>query len=321
MRRLLASAIASFASFGLVVGPGMAACRRETPHGATAAASASAACAPDGQGCGRLECRQYDSAAEAFGRVLRDAPRVVGVGEVHAPKGANVPSAAARFTDELLPVVAGRASDLLVELMMPPAKCLDAAAQVKAQQSVVTSRQAETNQNEYVAMGERARKLGIVPDMLRPSCADMDAIRDAGDEAIDLSLRTIGRVTGAQARRLVDRDEGSDADRGKMVLVYGGALHNDLEPPAATASYSYAPELDRYTHGRFVAVDLVVPEFIGDDDTWRSLPWWPSYDRRRLGRKVTLFRTDDRSFVLVFAMTAKTGTEEEGGRPSPEGHP
>ena len=154
-------------------------------------------------------------------------------------------------------------------------------------------------------MGERARKLGIVPDMLRPSCADMDAIRDAGDDAIDLSLRTIARVTGAQARHLIDRDEGSDADRGKIVLVYGGALHNDLEPRAETTSYSYAPDLDRYTHGRFVAVDLVVPEFIGDDESWRILPWWPSYDRHRLGGKVTLFRTGDRSFVLVFSETRR----------------
>ena len=49
-------------------------------------------------------------------------------------------------------------------------------------------------------------------------------------------------------------------------------LHNDLDPPPERATWSYAPALDAKTGGKLVAVDLVVPEFIVDDATWRAAP-------------------------------------------------
>ena len=141
--------------------------------------------------------------------------------------------------------------------------------------------------------------------MLRPSCGDLNSVRDAGDDAIDASLRLIARLCGVQAGQLVDRDARSDADVGKAVLVYSGMLHNDLAPPPDRAAWSYAPALDARLGGRLVSIDLVVPEFIADDATWRSLPWVASYEsaRARLGSKVTLIETGERSYVLVFAET------------------
>jgi hypothetical protein len=259
--------------------------------------------------CGALECEQFDSPRDAFVEALARAggpggpPLVLGIGEVHAPKGATVPSAAKRFTDDLLPILAGRASDLLLELMAPPAGCSDAVAEVRQRQEVVTSRHAATDQDEYLAMGVRARALGLVPDMLRPTCADMDGIQNAGDDLLDVSLTTIARLSRVQALRLADRDALSEADRGKMVVLYGGALHNDLTPPPGSAAWSYAPALDAHVGGRFAAIDLVVPEYIAADlvaDAPKALSWWPAYDRARLGRKVTLFHTGPRSFAVVF---------------------
>jgi hypothetical protein len=52
-----------------------------------------------------------------------------------------------------------------------------------------------------------------------------------------------------------------------------------------------------------VSIDLVVPEFVTGDATWTELPWVAQYDRARLGSKTTLFRTGDRSFVLVFPVS------------------
>jgi hypothetical protein len=250
-----------------------------------------------------VDCAQYPSAREAFADVLSLDPLALGVGEAHAPKGAVAPSSARRFTEELLPGLAGRASDLLVELMMPPRGCVEAAAEVRQAQQPITSRQAETDQNEYVTMGDRARGLGVVPDMLRPSCDDMDRVRDAGDDVVGASLSLIARLTGAQSAKLLDRDARSDADRGKVVVIYGGLLHNDLDPPPERAGWSYAVRLDQQLQGRFVALDLVVPEYITDEPSWRALPWWSHYDRARLGAKATLFRTGERSFTLVFPET------------------
>jgi hypothetical protein len=222
-----------------------------------------------------------------------------------------VPSAAKRFTSELLPTLDGHASDLLLEIMKPPAGCTDAVAEVRQKQEPVTSAHAEGAQNEYLAMGDAARRLGIVPDILRPTCSDMDAIERAKDDVIDLSLRTIGRLLGAQAARMADRDDAlpplvaGAADRGKMVLVYGGTLHNNLSPSKDAAAWSYAPALATHVRGRFAAIDLMVPEFMGQDALWTSLPWWPAYAAaQRAGRlqegRATVLHVAPKSFVLVF---------------------
>jgi hypothetical protein len=257
-----------------------------------------------GTPCGALGCTQYDSPADAFLDAIESQPLVLGLGEAHAPKGAKVPSAARRFTEDLLPLLAGRASDLLLESMMPPGACRAAAVEARSKERIVTSHQAPTDQNEYLAMGERARTFGVVPDLLRPDCADIEAMRaQDGSDSIDATLEIIGRLTTTQAKTLVVRDSRSDADRGKMVVIYGGALHNDLSPRPQAARWSYAPALSAFVHGRFIALDLIVPEFIRDDDAWRALPWWPLYQPERLGDRSTLFRTDDHSFVLVFPRT------------------
>ena len=154
---------------------------------------------------------------------------------------------------------------------MPPKGCADAAAEVRQKQAPATSQQAPTNQNEYLVMGERARALGVVPDMLRPSCADMDGVKGRGrrrhrgvarDDRAPLRARR--RASSSIATR------GPTPTRAKAVVVYGGMLHNDLDPPPERAKWSYAPALDAKTGGKLVAVDLVVPEFIVDDATWRA---------------------------------------------------
>jgi hypothetical protein len=289
----------------------LAACSRASKNDAPEAAAG-------GLPCGALGCMQYADARDAVQGVLAERPLVLAIGEAHALRGAVVPSAARRFADEILPMLQGRASDLLVELMMPPTGCPAATSEARAEQSAVTSQQAAGDQSEYLAMGERARALGIVPDLLRPTCTDLKAIGAAGDDAIDRTLRLIARLTASQAERLVARNAASDADHGKIVVIYGGAIHNDLPAPAGpstgTSPWSYAPELDAHVGGRLVALDLIVPEFVGDDPTWRSLAWWSHYDRAILGRKATLFRTGERSYTVLFP-------EAEGvASPSVPGH-
>ena len=303
---------------GVGVGVGVVGCGRSGTSNATVDASVSAlhgaACGIDGADASDgIECAQYASALDAFGDALAVAgvPLVLAVGEVHAPLGAAVPSAARRFTDAFLPVLAGRASDLLVELMMPPRGCADAAAEVRHDQEVVTSQHAASDQDEYLAMGTRARALGIVPDMLRPSCADLDALQHAGDDQVDVSLTTIARLSHEQASRMVARDA-NGPDHGKMVVLYGGTLHNDLAPSNDAARWSYAPALAAEVQGRFVAIDLIVPEFVGTGAVWQKLAWWPAYDslrklaqQARLSNKATLFRLSREhpaSFVLLFPL-------------------
>jgi hypothetical protein len=245
---------------------------------------------------------QYDSPELAFRDAIASDPRIVSIGEAHAQKGASVASSAKRFTGEILPGLAGRASDLVVELMMPPTGCAPKVALVREAQAPVTSHQAQGDQGEYLAMGDAAKKLGIVPDLLRPTCGDLDAIEDAGEDAIDASLRTIQRLTVEKVKKLVDRDARVPGDAGKIVLTYGGAIHNDREPSAERRAWSFGPELDAYSEGRYVEIDLYVPQFIDGGDAWKKLPWYPHYDATKLGRKTTMFRVRERSYVILFPL-------------------
>ena len=219
-----------------------------TPSAAPVASSSAAPAAPAGAakpGCAALGCRLFDSPAQAFRAILDEKPIIVAIGEAHAQKGAEgVPSSAKRFTTELLPTLEGRASDLLVELMAPPSGCKAKAEAVRKKQKVVTERQADTNQNEYVTMGNEARKRGVVPDLLRPTCADMDAINTAGPDAIAASLTTIARLTKVKVKALVDRNTRAGAE--KIVVTYGGAMHNDATPPRERAEWSFGPDLSAH---------------------------------------------------------------------------
>jgi hypothetical protein len=241
-----------------------------------------------------VECGAFERAEDAFEVVLKEDPVVLGVGEAHAQRGATVSSSTKRFTDMLLPLLAGRTSDLLVELMMPPKGCVKQAETMRSVQKPVVTQQAETNQNEYVAMGEAARKLGIVPDLLRPSCDDLASISDAGDDALDRSLETIARLTTTQAAMMLEH-------RGaKMVVTYGGALHNDATPPPERAAWAYGPALSHAVSGRYVQLDVYVPDFITAEESWRKQPWYGAWEKNKGTRKPLLFRVAPKSYVLVF---------------------
>jgi hypothetical protein len=252
-----------------------------------------------GEPCGELGCRAFASAEDAFAQVLEQKPLVLGIGEAHAQKSSeNVTSTTKRFSDSLLPALKGKASFLLVELMMPNDKCKKETAQVKKQQKPVTEPQAETNQNEYVALGQKAKSLGIVPDLLRPSCDDLTRITQAGAADIGVMLETIARLTHDVVKTEVGRNKQSGKDA--MVVAYGGALHNDLEPKSGRESWSYGPKLSEETAKRYVELDLIVPEYIKDTETWTSLAWYSKYDRARLGDKAVLFNPRPGSYVLIF---------------------
>ena len=278
----------------------------------SAAASAAAPTAPPSQAgagaagvdCGALGCRLFDTPAAAFRVILDTKPLIVAMGEAHAQKGTEaIPSSAKRFTTDLLPLLEGRSSDLLVEIMAPPKGCKATTEQVRTKQKVVTEKQADTNQSEYVIMGNEAKARHIVPDLLRPTCADLEAIDKAGPDAVVASLTAITRLTKAQVEGLLDRNTKAGAE--KIVATYGGAIHNDIAPPPERAAWSFGPDLSARVGGRYVEVDMFVPEFIQDTESWRKLEWYPHFDRTRHPDKTTLFNPRPGSYVLIFPKAAR----------------
>ncbi len=252
-------------------------------------------------------CVRFASNEDAFRWVLAHDPAILAIGEAHAQKGTeHLASATKRFTDSMVSLLDGRASDLLVEAWAGDPKCQKQVAQVATAQKPVQQAQAQSNPNEYVALGTRAKELGVQPHLLRPTCDDYAGLADAGDDVVTQSLGLIKRLTQSDATALFRRNEA--AKNGKAVVTYGGAMHNDLAPAEALRQYSFGPELAAATGGRYVELDLIVPEYVKNTDTWEKLPWFAAFQADTAAGvprdKPSLYRLGDRSFVLIFAATA-----------------
>jgi len=248
-----------------------------------------------------LTPQRFATASEAFRFVLASAPAdVIAIGEAHAQRGTEtIASSTKRFTETLLPLVAPRASDVVVELWAPDPKCTKEVKAVASAQRPVVEAQAETNQNEYLTLGTRAKAAGMTPWLLRPTCDDFAMLADAGDDAVAAMLGLVKRLTQTKLTQLYQRNR-QEAGTTKLVLAYGGALHNDLAPPEATREFSFGPELDQLTGGRYIELDLIVPEFVKKSPTWEKLPWYPAFEAEPASDKTRVFTTGPRSFVLVF---------------------
>jgi hypothetical protein len=278
-------------------GPAPAPAAPAAPRAAPAPVPAPAA--PDPEPCGALGCLAYSSLERAFDAVLEAQPRVLAVGEAHAQKGGEgVDSSTKRFTEQLLPRLEGRATDLVVELWVSAGKCGKQERQVADKQKPVTETQAETNQNEFVTLGHRSKSLSIQPHVLRPSCDDYAKILAAQDD-VGQMLTMIAEHTAKLVEQLLAARKAPD----KMVVAYGGAMHNDLSPRPGREGYSFGPRLHEHTGGRYVELDIIVPEYIKDSDAWRALPWHAHYDREKLGQRSVLFNPEPGSYVLIFPET------------------
>jgi hypothetical protein len=295
----------------IVAAASLSACRGHGGAGAGAAGGdggAAGEAAGDAGGaanrCGELACLRFATPEQAFEKVLSTDPRVLAVGETHAQKDLppGVTSSTKRFTERLLPVLARRgASDLVVELWLGNASCKREVKEVAKRQEPVTTTQAATDQNEFIALGDAAKKLGVAPHALVPSCDEYARILDAGSGDIDAMLTMIARLTGDDLEKLT----AAHAQDGKLVVAYGGAMHNDLAPRAGFEAWTFGPRLAKATGNRYVELDLVVPEAVKDTDAWRSLPWFKSYDPKMQGPGETLLLfVAPGSYVLVFPRAA-----------------
>ncbi len=152
-------------------------------------------------------------------------------------------------------------------------------------------------------LGDRAKGLRIMPHALVPSCEQYQKISGAGAADIEEMLTMIKSVTQRDVEALLAKRA---PDR--LVVAYGGAMHNDLVPRAGREDFSFGPALAQSTGGRYTELDLVIPEQIKDSEAWRSLPWYPHYSREQAGTEAYLYSWAPHAYALLFPPTAAEST-------------
>jgi hypothetical protein len=189
----------------------------------------------------------------------------------------------------------------VLELWVADGSCGKQEKQVQKQQAPVTEKQASSNTNEFVVLRDKAVALGLRPHVLRPTCEEYDRITKAGDDAVSEMLSMITRLTVRTVKAGLDANAAQKTE--SIVLAYGGAMHNDLLPPPERAQWSFGAELQAATQGRYAELDLIVPEFVRDTDSWKALPWYRYYRPDAFPGDVLLYRPTVGSYVLIFPKT------------------
>jgi len=242
------------------------------------------------------EHASYPDLGAALAAIVPATARVIGVGELHARVDlANVKQTSLAAFTGALPGLGPRVSDLVVETWVVDPKCGKTA--VKATQKIETAvKRPAATKNEIALLADAARAAKIQPHAMTLACKDYETIAPAKGEPdpvamLTLTTKELSRVaTSALAFR--DKQAGSRP----WIVIYGGALHNDLYPAAGVAEWSYATGLDAATKGRYIELDLIVPELAEAAETAKQEPWFPLVAG---ATQVRVWKRGDRSFVVI----------------------
>jgi len=247
--------------------------------------------------------RDVPDLATAIRELVTDDVRVVGFGELHArvdrPSAAR--SALVRFSDEVLPVLGPRLSDLVLETWVPggaDARRCGAQARTATAAVETTMQRPPATRSELGTLLDRARAAGVQPHAMRLTCDDWAVVAPAGrpidhEAMLGIVTRELGRIA---AEAIAHRDrEGSPR---RLVATYGGALHNDLYPIDGIQQWSFATGLDAAVAGRYLEIDLYVPEYAEADPLSQHDIWFPLLAEAGTDHVVVIER-GPRSYVIL----------------------
>src|SRR5262249_47842420 len=99
------------------------------------------------------------------------------------------------------------------------------------------------------------------------------------------------------------REKGEAGTRDQVLVLYGGALHNDLNPAPGFEEVTFGPSLRRATDGGYLEVDLLVPEYVEGDDDLKKESWFDEAMKLSAQGKTVLVSPGPDTFELIFART------------------
>ncbi len=225
--------------------------------------------------------------------VGKQGPRILGIGELHqVVDGPQGPAAIDWFTDQLLPLLAPSATDLVIETWVFEGGCGEQ-EEIVAEVLPEATRRPEQVEDSIVRLARVARELGVTPHALELSCADYDAVTGPEGEIVyEQLLAVMTRELGALAKLGLETP-------GARVILYGGAVHNDLHPRPALAAYSYATGLAELPGGHaYVELDLYPPAMAQAQTGFAQEAWYPLIEQAG-PEHLVLYERDPRSLVVL----------------------
>jgi hypothetical protein len=241
-----------------------------------------------------IDYREYPDAKTAMTAVLREAgkAKVYAVGEYHATRGTKVDkSPLVHFTSEVLDLMIPYSRHLVIETWIDDG-CAPA-REVKREVQQETGRPPSTAK-DIEALVMKSAKKKLVTHGLAMTCIEHGSLLD-----------DMGRVDFLRLLELVTEKLGSTTKElatapgdDRAVIVYGGAVHNELYPRWQLETLSYAEKLNKDLGGGVVEIDLVVPEVIASMGMVRSEPWFPLIGRASPNR-VMVWKRGPESFVVI----------------------
>jgi len=319
--RIARRALASGFGLAVVLALGAGCKDGATPGaGAAPAAEAPAPATPEpkaraGPKAPRIVLRAFDDPGQALSTLLAEArPRVLGVGEIHQSRAqAGVPSAIKRFGQTMIGALQNKATDLIVETWISEGGCGETEKQVVEQVEQTTERPAAT-ENEIVTLLKRAQGLGIRPHILHASCADYEIISGKGGEVdYERLLELTTDKLRDKSLAVLAGPGAPEQERPGLLVVYGGAVHNDAAPEPGLDVFAYAPRVRARVGGRYAELDLWVPEYVaGDPEITGSAAYHKALTRIDQGKTLLLTLGVGR-YVIVFPKSASRPRKMPGG--------
>jgi hypothetical protein len=240
-----------------------------------------------------IKHREYSGTRAAIGAILDEVSgtHVYAIGEYHPTRNTVArTSPLARFTGEIVELLEPRAQHLIVEAWLDDTCRTSDTDAIQMQVYKVTNR-AAAQVTDLQALLAASKQMQIQTHGLPMTCIEHASVLD-GDGRVDF-LRLLLLVTeklNATARAMVAQ--------GRDVIVYGGALHNDLYPTWPLDDLSYAKPLDEQLGGGVLEIDLVVPEIVAPMAMIRREPWFPLLGRAAPDRVIT-WQRGPHSYVVI----------------------
>ncbi len=233
--------------------------------------------------------RVLPNTGAAIRTILAEAgnAQVYAIGEYHAssPLDDRVGAPLAHFTDDIVGRLSTWADDLVVEAWFDES-CASTGNDSGPQIQAVTNR-VPTSATDLTQLGATTAKMPM--HGLPTTCIEHSSMLDANGR-VDF-YRLLVMVTD----KLRESTEAL-VKQGRSVIVYGGALHNDLYPRWGLEDLSYVVKLAKQTS--VLEIDLVVPEVALPLKVLWQEPWYPLVARSGPDR-VLLWERGPNSYVII----------------------